>query len=128
MNKIELLIIGLIIVMVLIDTIFYFIKKNKKTMWELLIPAGINNKEFTAEQHKVWENDVTKSVGEITIIRQLKGDWLTSNKLEFKDRVLRVNVVCNEKQLKKIIQITMLLYHMEKIIVYKTGEDVIILD
>lgn len=109
-----------------LDLVMFIKSMTAKHMWELIIPAANNNKEYSVEHHKAWEDMVASISKDIVIIRPLKGDWLTSNLYQFKDKVLRVDVVCNKSQLKQIVAFTTRHYEMDTLVLFRTGEEVIV--
>jgi hypothetical protein len=110
----------------IIDTVLWILRKKSRHMWEIIVPAAKNKQEFSSEFHKQWDEKVAAISSDIVILRPLKGDWLTSNIIPFSEKVLRVNVVCTTKQLKEIIGFTIDHYQMENVVMFRTGENVII--
>jgi hypothetical protein len=117
---------GILLANFILDIMIYRKSKNAKHMWELILPVGKDNKEFTPEQHKAWEDEIKSISKDIIFIREVKGDWLKSNLIEFKEKVIRIDVVCNNAQLKKIVAFTVTHYQLEDLIIFQTGEEVII--
>ena len=83
-------------------------------MWEILVPASINKDQvFTYEHHKAWDEFVKQVTGGITVMKTAKGEWLSPvGKLHI-DRMIPCRIICNEKQIIKIIDFTIEHYDQE---------------
>lgn len=95
-------------------------------MWEILVPASSKDKEFTYDHHKLWDEYVIDISGGITVMRTVKGEWVSQNNVRFKDRMIPVRVKCNEKDMKKIIDFTIRHYDQEAVLAYRLSDAVIL--
>ena len=95
-------------------------------MWEILVPAS-NNKDqkFTYEHHKVWDAFVKQITDGVTIMKTAKGEWVSPIGRLHIDRMIPCRIICNEKQIIKIIDFTIEHYDQEAILAYKVSDNVI---
>lgn len=120
---------GSIIMLIILNKIS---KKNEKMlgikMWEILVPASNKNTEFTYEHHKVWDEFVISISGGITVMKTVKGEWVSPTNMRFKDRMIPVRIKCTKKQIRKIIKFTLNHYKQDAVLAYKVSDDVILVN
>jgi len=112
----------------------FFKNRNKKPenwgldaeMWEILVPASNKIQEFTYEHHKAWDEFVIGISGGITIMKTVKGEWVSPNNVRFKDRMIPVRVKCDSFDMDKIIDFTIKHYDQEAVLAYRISDDVIL--
>lgn len=95
-------------------------------MWEILVPASNKNQEFTYEHHKAWDEFVIAISGGITIMKTVKGEWVSPDNVRFKDRMIPVRIKCNGGDIDKIVDFTIKHYDQEAVLAYKISEEVIL--
>ena len=101
-------------------------KEEEQEMWEILVPASNKLQEFTYEHHKRWDEFVISISGGVTIMKTVKGEWISPNNVRFKDRMIPVRIKCNGDDIDKIIDFTIKHYEQEAVLAYKISEDVIL--
>jgi hypothetical protein len=95
-------------------------------MWEILVPASNKTQEFTYEHHKAWDEFVIHVSGGITIMKTVKGEWVSPDNLRFKDRMIPVRIKCTRKEMLSIIKFTISHYQQEAVLAYKLSDEVIL--
>lgn len=95
-------------------------------MWEILVPASNKTQEFTYDHHKAWDEFVIHVSGGITIMKTVKGEWVSPDNVRFKDRMIPVRVKCTRKQMQRIIKFTINHYQQEAVLAYKLSDEVIL--
>jgi hypothetical protein len=112
---------------IVIAIIALLIKSSKtEEMWEILVPASNKIQEFTYEHHKAWDEFVIGISGGITIMKTVKGEWVSPNNVRFKDRMIPVRIKCSADDIDKIIDFTIKHYEQEAVLAYKISEEVIL--
>ncbi len=88
-------------------------------LYEILVPTiyGDTEKPIRTKHHKNWDKRVKKISGGLTILSPGKGVWVHKGK-DYHERVIPVRVMCDEKQIKKIIQITLQHYRQHAVMYY----------
>jgi hypothetical protein len=99
----------------------------KTELWEILVPAsGNNDKEFTYEHHKAWDEFVKNLTGGVTIMKTAKGQWLSPSGKLYKDRMIPCRIICTKEQINKIVDFTIEHYNQEAVLAYKISTVVIL--
>jgi hypothetical protein len=114
------------IVFVMVLIIMLMNSSKKEEMWEILVPASNKIQEFTYEHHKAWDEFVIGISGGITIMKTVKGEWVSPNNVRFKDRMIPVRIKCSGDDIDKIIDFTIKHYEQEAVLAYKISEEVIL--
>lgn len=77
-------------------------------MWEILVPTQRNDgKPVRTRHHKEWDKRVRKISGGLTILPVSKGQWVSPEGQLFSERMIPVRVIATEKQMEKIVKITL---------------------
>lgn len=95
-------------------------------MWEILVPASKQNKPFSYEHHKKWDEYVKNISGGLTIMKSVKGEWLNPEGILHKDKMIPCRIVCNIEEINEIIDFTIIHYDQEAVIAYKIASNVIL--
>lgn len=95
-------------------------------LWEILVLASSKKKKNAYKWHKIWDEKVRQISGGLTILRPAKGQWVSPTGIVFKDRMIPVRIACSEKQLMKILDLTIKHYDEEAIFAALISEKVII--
>lgn len=116
-----------VILVIIVIVMIVTRKKGEPTeMWEILVPASNKTQEFTYEHHKKWDEFVIAISGGITVMRTVKGEWVSPNNVRFKDRMIPVRINCDSNDIDKIIDFTIKHYDQEAVLAYKISEEVIL--
>lgn len=100
---------------------------NKKTMWEILVPTIRNNGTFIKTRfHRVWDTEVRKISGGLTILTPAKGQWVSPDGELFAERMIPVRIICTKEEIEKIIKFSMKYYSQLAILAYEISNNVIL--
>ena len=94
------------------------------TVWQILVPCNFNNgKPVRTRHHREWDRQVRLITGGLTIFPPSKGQWTdqSDGKL-YRDRVIPVNLMCDEKQIEKIADITIKHYRQLAVMYFKISD------
>lgn len=99
-----------------------FPKVEAKYMWEIFVPTISNDGvPFRTRYHKVWDAKVRVITNGLTIFKPAVGQWEFKGKL-FKERMIPVRIMCTEKEMNNISDMTAKYYNQLAICFYKFGE------
>lgn len=100
--------------------------ENRRNLYEILVPCQWNDgRPVRTRHHREWDSRVRKIAGGLTILRPGKGQWVHEDEL-YEDRVIPVRVFCTQKQMERIIQITIEHYEQEAVMSYTVATDCLI--
>ncbi len=105
-----------------------YIKRMSKPeeMWEILVPASNKMLEFSYEHHKAWDEFVISISGGITIMKTVKGEWISPDNVRFKDRMIPVRIKCDGDDIERIVDFTIKHYKQEAVLAYRISDNVIL--
>ena len=97
---------------------------NKITMkikvYRILVPAYNNQaSEFSSSHHHVWDEFVRKLVGSVTIMKSVKGQWISPYGQLYTDKMIPCEISCTKEQIKRIAKFTKQHYRQETVVYYK---------
>jgi hypothetical protein len=98
-------------------------------LWEILVPTVRMDKPgryFTTRYHKVWDSKVRAITGGLTILKPVKGEWVSPEGTLFAERMIPVRIACSEKDIEKISDLTANYYNQKAIMYYKVSDYVVI--
>jgi hypothetical protein len=96
-------------------------------LWEILVPASNNkSQKFSYEHHKEWDAFVKKTTGGVTIMKTAKGQWVSPTGQLYIDKMIPCRIVCNKKEIIKIIDFTIKHYNQEAVLAFKISDEVIL--
>lgn len=102
-------------------------KEEIRELWEILVPTQFNDgRPIRVRYHRVWDGKVYDITKGVTILPPAKGKWVNPDGKLFQERMIPVRIACNEEQIKKIIDMSMVYYDQEAIMAYRVSEKVII--
>jgi len=94
-------------------------------LWEILVPKEINGKKVDISYHKEWDKKVKEISGGLTILKPVKGQWISPNNEHLDEPMVPVRIICNQHQIEKIMEITLKHYSQEEVVAYKISDTVI---
>lgn len=97
----------------------------KTALWEILVPTVKNQPElsfFTTRYHRVWDNKVREIAGGLTILKPVKGEWISPAGELFAERMIPVRICCTEEEIEKISDMTAKYYNQQAIMYYKISD------
>jgi hypothetical protein len=95
-------------------------------LWEILVPTemirGGEMKPISVRYHQIWDENVRKIAGGLTIFKPAKGQWLSpSNELHM-ERMIPVRIACTEQQIDEIADMSAAYYNQEAIMRYRISD------
>ena len=99
--------------------------KQNWELWEILVPAeDMYLKEIPIELHQKWDESVRKITGGLTILKPVKGQWVSPCQKIFKEKMIPVRIACSEIDIKTIAKMTLHYYNQEQVMFYKVSNEV----
>lgn len=96
-----------------------------KKLWEILVPQYSNDGiEYTIEYHCVWDEQIRKIAGGVTILRTAKGHWTNPAGVVFAEEMIPVRIYCTEESIDRIIKHTLDYYSQEAVFAYEISSNV----
>lgn len=96
-------------------------------LWEILVPTIRNDgRPIHLRFHRIWDKKVRAITGGLTILPVTKGQWISSNKELFEERMIPVRIACTREQIEQIIDMTLKYYEQLAVMAYKVSEEVIV--
>lgn len=93
-----------------------------KYMFEIFVPTVTNDgKPFKTRFHRVWDNKVRELTGGLTIFKPAIGQWEFEGEL-FKERMIPVRIMCTEKEMIDISDMSAKYYDQLAMCFFKFGE------
>ncbi|MFH1065239.1 MAG: hypothetical protein V1734_01910 [Nanoarchaeota archaeon] len=97
----------------------------KKSLWEILVPKYSNErKEYRLRHHHAWDSKVRTIAGGVTILKTAKGRWVNTRGKLFAEEMIPVRAYCTEKEIGKIIKLTLEHYNQEAVMAYELSSNV----
>lgn len=81
---------------------------------------------FTTRYHKVWDSKVRAISGGLTILKPVKGEWVSSEGTIFAERMIPVRIACTEAEIEKIADLTAAYYSQLAVMYYKISDYVVV--
>lgn len=98
-----------------------------KKLYEILVPTIRNDgRPISTRYHRVWDAKIIEISGGLTILSPAKGTWVSPDSKVFKERMIPVRIMCDEKDIEKIIDFTIDYYEQEAILAYVVSNEVIL--
>jgi len=94
-------------------------------LWEILVPAESNGKEIPVEFHWEWDKKIRELTGGLTILKPVKGHWVSDSNDIFVEKMIPVRIACTHGQIYDIAELTRDHYNQEVIMVYKISDMVL---
>ncbi|MFA5491209.1 MAG: hypothetical protein WC284_18670 [Candidimonas sp.] len=104
------------------------ISNEQLEMWEILVPTVRNDgTPIRTRFHRVWDAEVRKYTGGLTVMPVSKGQWVSPNGTLFVERMIPVRVACRPGDIEQIIQLTLRHYNdQEAVMATKISDHVVI--
>lgn len=98
-----------------------------KFLWEILVPTiHPNGKPIRTRYHRVWDAKVRAMAGGLSIMKPLKGQWVSPDDELFCERMIPVRIGCTEDEINKIADMTAKYYSQKAIMFYAVSSKWII--
>ena len=96
-------------------------------LWEILVPKIFNNGvEVPVSHHHAWDEKVGEIAGGLTILKPATGIWTNPAGEIFKEAMIPVRIACTEKQIRIIINFTIIHYNQQAVMAYRISGYVIL--
>jgi hypothetical protein len=97
------------------------------SLWEILVPTCSNEgKPYRVRYHKVWDKEIKKISGGLTVMPVAKGKWINPKGIIFEERMIPVRIIATREQMDKIVDHTMKYYNQEAVLAYKISDEYIL--
>lgn len=98
-----------------------------KSLWMVLVPTIRNDgRPIRTRFHRVWDEKVRTITGGLTINPPVMGQWVNDRNKLYKERMIPVNIACNDEDIYDILEMTKRYYEQEKVFAYLVSETVLI--
>lgn len=96
------------------------------SMWEILVPkCWPNGKDIPYLYHKVWDNEVSKLAGGLSVFRSINGVWVDKeNGQVVSEKMIPVKIMCDQDTMRDIAQWTAGYYRQKSVLYYKVTDEV----
>lgn len=93
------------------------------SLYEILVPTVRNNGvPIRRRCHKVWDAQVRKISGGLTIMSPAKGQWISPDGELFAERMIPVRILCSERSIHEIADWTAKYYDHKAIMFYRVSD------
>ncbi len=101
----------------------------KNILWEILVPACDNNgKRFSLNHHKIWDKKVMQVSHGMTIQKIANGRWVSPKCGMFKEKMIPVRFISNQKEAKEIVNFTLSHYNQKAVLAYQLSNNMILVE
>ena len=97
-----------------------------KRLYEILVPTVIDGKPVRRRYHRVWDKEIHKISGGLTILAPAKGAWISPDGVLFEERMIPVRIVCTAEEIEQIANFTAKYYKQLAVLFYKVSDEVTI--
>lgn len=94
-------------------------KTYENWLWEILVP-----KNKPLKLHKAWDKKVESIAGGLTILKPVKGSWVSANNTTIKEPMIPVRIMCNYEEILAIADMTRLHYGEEAVMYYLISKEI----
>lgn len=99
-----------------------------KNLYEILVPQADNFGNFIPVAiHNIWDDQVKKIAGGITINRSVKGSWKSPEGHYVTERMIPVTIMCSESEIVEIARMTKQFYHQDAVMFYMVSHNTYII-
>lgn len=98
-------------------------------LYEILVPTvrpDKPDKYFKTRYHKIWDSKVRAITKGLTILKPVKGEWVSPAGELFAERMIPVRICCTEEEISLIADLTAKHYSQIAIFYYKISDSVVI--
>lgn len=95
-------------------------------LWEILVPTLRDNKPVRTRSHKEWDSRVRRIAGGLTVLKPVKGEWVSPDGELFSERMIPVRIMCTEEQIEQISDMTAEFYKQQAVMFYLISEKAVV--
>lgn len=93
-------------------------------LYEVLIPRADNRKRpFSAKHHAVWQAEVRRVAGGLTVGAIVEGQWASDGKV-YKEKMQVVRIACNARKIATLVRVAKRHYRQLAVMYYPVSRDV----
>jgi|SRR3989344_457732 len=97
-------------------------------LWEILVPKNNPRGESIALScHHMWDRKVRTITGGLTILKSVRGQWISQDKTLFIEPMIPVRIACTREEIEQIATITAKHYQQQAVMFYLVSKQVTIL-
>lgn len=101
--------------------------REKKCMWEILVPTAKENGEpISLKHHQDWDAKVLAITGGLTVCLPTVGQWASPAGTLFVERMIPVRIACSIEEIEKIADLMAAHYDQQSVMYYRVSEQVVI--
>lgn len=98
-----------------------------KYLWEILVPTVNNIGKINDEYHHLWDEEVIKISGGLTVFKSAAGYWKDTCKISpIRERMIPVRIFCSLEEIQNISDFTAKYYKQKAVMYYKISNEVYI--
>jgi|SRR6185369_17976936 len=98
---------------------------EQKCMWKILVPKSYpDGAEISVNDHKIWDNEVSKLAGGLTIYNSVKGRWLDPKGDLIAESVIECAIACTFEEIRRVAQFTKEHYNQKSVCFWKVSDAV----
>jgi len=104
------------------------------SLWEILVPQFWNPDTngiavaIEDEHHYAWDEYVRSLANGLTILKPVKGQWVSPDGDVLKEPMIPVRIVCDDHTMHEIILFTLSHYEQKAVMAYRLSNDVRLVD
>ena len=95
-------------------------------LYEVLVPVKMDKKKVRKKYHRKWDAKVREIAGGLTIMKSVKGEWVSTNGKCIKEKMIQVRIACDETFISEIVNLTIKHYEQEAVMWHKVTDEVYI--
>lgn len=100
---------------------------HEDSLWEILVPTVRNDgRPIRTRCHRVWDEQVRKLSGGLTILTPAKGQWVSPKGELYAERMIPVRIKCCDRVMHLIADMTAKFYEQHAVFFYKISDKVFI--
>lgn len=101
-----------------------------KALWVVLVPTvhSGTGKPIRVRYHRVWDAKVREITGGLTILHPAKGKWISPDGVLFTERMIPVQVMCTEVEMRLVAMMTGTYYKQQAVMYYKITDAIHIME
>lgn len=97
-------------------------------LWEILVPRNFTDgSEIPLTYHQAWDGRVRSLANGLTVLKTVKGQWVSPEGDLFREPMIPVRVACTEEDMAHIADITALHYKQQAVMFYLVSQKIAVL-
>ena len=94
-------------------------KDSDSSLWEILVPGN-----YPLDHHKEWDKKVESIAGGLTILKPVKGSWVSDDGNVIREPMIPVRIKCKLEHMMAIGDMTRIHYEQEVVMYYEISNNV----